>query len=137
MLAWLLGEPEGDTVRTALVQADEILTSDLTLVECDRALIRAQATLDLRASEIAKRRRVFETTAAHWVLLRISPAIVERARKPFPGDPIRSLDALHLASALAAAEASDDLAVLSLDRRVRGSARALGLGLAPARISPE
>lgn len=137
MLAWLLGESEGETVRAALAGADEILTSDLTLVECDRALIRAQTTLDLRASEVARRRRVFEATAAHWVLFRISPAIIERARKPFPGDPIRSLDALHLASALAAAEASDDLAVLSLDRRVRGSAGALGLSVAPARISPE
>lgn len=137
MLAWLLSQPEGETVRTALAEADEILTSDLTLVECDRALIRAQAILDLRASEVARRRHVFETAAAHWVLLRISPAIVERARKPFPGDPVRSLDALHLASALAAAEASDDLAVLSLDRRVRGSARGLGLGVAPARISSE
>jgi uncharacterized protein len=135
VLAWLLGESEGETVRITLAGADEVLTSDLTLVECDRALIRAQAILDLRASEIARRRRVFEATAAGWVLLRISPAIVERARKPFPGDPIRSLDALHLASALTVAEVSDDFAVLSLDRRVRESARALGLGVAP-RISP-
>jgi hypothetical protein len=134
VLAWLLGEPESETVRATLAGATEILTSDLTLVECDRALIRAQAILDLRASEVARGRHVFETTAAHWVLLRMSPAIVERARRPFPGDPIRSLDALHLASALAAAEASDDLAVLSLDRRVRGSAQALGLSVVPARI---
>jgi hypothetical protein len=54
-------------VRTcgALGDADDVLTSDLTLVECDRALIRAQAVLDLPAAEIARRRRLFETTVAH------------------------------------------------------------------------
>jgi len=137
VLAWLLGQAERDTVRAAIAEAEEVVTSDLTLVECDRALIRVQATLELPPSEVARRRQMFEAAAAHWALLRISPAIVERARKPFPGDPIRSLDALHLASALAAKDASDDIAVLSLDRRVRRSARALGLEVAPARLSAE
>jgi uncharacterized protein len=132
ILAWLLGEAAGEIVRTTLAGVEEVLTSDLTLVECDRALIRAQMTHDIPAKEIARRRRVFEAAAAHWLLLRISPAIIERARQPFPGDPVRSLDAVHLATALAAAQASDDLAVLSLDGRVRRSARALGLGVTPA-----
>lgn len=119
-------------MRAVLGDADDVLTSDLTLVECDRALIRAQVVLRLRESEVARRRRAFETAAAQWALLRITPAIVERARRPFPGDPLRTLDALHLASALAAAEISDDLAVLSLDHRVRGAAQALGLDVVPA-----
>lgn len=131
VLAWLLSAPEGDRVRGALADAEEILTSDLTLVECDRALIRARVLFRLRESEATRRRRAFEAAASRWTLLRITPAIVERARQPFPGDPIRTLDALHLASALAAAEAVDDLAVLSLDDRVRDSARALGLDVVP------
>lgn len=131
VLAWLLSAPEGDRVRGALADAEEILTSDLTLVECDRALIRARVLFRLRESEATRRRRAFEAAASRWTLLRITPAIVERARQPFPGDPIRTLDALHLASALAAGEAVDDLAVLSLDDRVRDSARALGLDVVP------
>lgn len=131
VLAWLLSEPEGDRIRGALADAEEILTSDLTLVECDRALIRARVLFRLRESEATRRRRAFEAAASRWTLLRITPAIVERARQPFPGDPIRTPDALHLASALAAAEAVDDLAVLSLDDRVRDSARALGLDVVP------
>lgn len=135
MLAWLLDEPERESVRAALAEADEVLTSDLTLVECDRALIRAQAVFHLRASEVTSRRRAFEIEAGHWAFLRMSPAIVDRARRPFPGDPVRALDALHLASALAAAETSNDLVILSLDRRIRGAARALGLQVAPGRPS--
>jgi predicted nucleic acid-binding protein len=126
-----LGEPGSETVRVALADADEVLTSDLTLVECARALIRAKAVLRLRESELARRRRALETAAGHWTLLRISPAVTDRARQPFPGDPVRTLDALHLASALGAAQIADELTVLSLDHRVRRSARALGLAVLP------
>ena len=64
-------------------------------------------------------------------MLPLGPAVIDRARKPFPAEPIRTLDALHLASALNAAETLDDLSVLSLDRRIRSSARALGLSVLP------
>jgi hypothetical protein len=56
---------------------------------------------------------------------------VERARRPFPGDPIRILDAIHLASALLARSAVAGLDVLSLDDRLRKAAERLGLGVRP------
>ena len=43
MLAWLLGEDRGATVRAALASATVVLSSNLTLLECDRVLIRAEA----------------------------------------------------------------------------------------------
>lgn len=61
----------------------------------------------------------------------IGPAVLDRARRPFPVEPLRTLDALHLASALTAMETLGDVAVLSLDRRVRTAARASGLELLP------
>ena len=118
-------------MRAALADASDVLASDLTLVECDRGLIRAHSALRLRESDVAKRHSMLESAASRWTLLRLTPAIIERARRPFPGDPVRTLDALHLASALAAADTSDDLGVLSLDRRVRSSAQALGLEIVP------
>jgi prevent-host-death family protein len=57
---------------------------------------------------------------------------VERARRPFPVEPVRTLDALHLASALVASARVTDLALLSLDERVRTAGRALGLPIVPA-----
>ena len=61
----------------------------------------------------------------------ISPEVLDRARRPFPAEPIRSLDAIHLASAMLAAGSGTELAVLSLDPRVRASAVALGLPTVP------
>jgi hypothetical protein len=73
----------------------------------------------------------FQATSASWTISPLGPEIIARARKPFPAEPIRTLDALHLASALNIAESFDDLAVLSLDRRIRSSARALGFEVNP------
>jgi predicted nucleic acid-binding protein len=58
-------------------------------------------------------------------------AVVDRARQPFPAEPIRTLDALHLATAVQARSLVPDLALLSLDRRVRACARAMGFELLP------
>jgi len=44
---------------------------------------------------------------------------------------VRSLDALHLASALLALAAVRRLTMLSIDERVRRNAKALGLAVAP------
>ncbi|MGH7313425.1 MAG: type II toxin-antitoxin system VapC family toxin, partial [Candidatus Rokuibacteriota bacterium] len=132
VLGWLLGEPSGEAVRQALAQADLVVASDLTLVECDRILIRRQATGALSASDADRLRRMLSAAAGHWDVMRIEREVIERARRPFPGEPIRTLDALHLASGLVARAAVDELAVLSLDERVRTAAQALGLPLVPA-----
>ena len=65
-------------------------------------------------------------------LLRVSSEIVERARQPFPAEPIRTLDAIHLASALTARAGVAGLELLSLDDRVRRAGQQLGFRLQPA-----
>lgn len=131
VLAWLLDESTAPAVRQALSNADIIVASDLTLIESDRVLIRAIAVGELTEAEAADRRARLSTAASHWHVLRIAPEVVERARQPFPGEPIRTLDALHLASALVARAAISGLSLLSLDDRVRSAARKLGIGVLP------
>lgn len=135
VLAWLLDEPAGTVVRQTLAKADAVLASDLTLIECDRVLHRATALGELTEAEAADRRAHLATAAAHWHVLRIGPEVVDRARQPFPGDPIRTLDAMHLASALVARSAVAGLALLSLDDRIRGIGRKLGLTILPGAAS--
>ena len=69
-------------------------------------------------------------------LLRIGPDIVERARQPFPGAPIRTLDAIHLASVLVARSAVAGLELLSLDARIRGVASMVGVRVQPRPLPP-
>lgn len=131
VLAWLLDEPSAPEIRRLLAAADIIVASDLTLIECDRVLIRAITLSELTEAEAADRRAHLMTAASHWQILHIAAEIVDRARQPFPEEPVRTLDAIHLSSALTARTAMAGLKLLSLDDRVRKSAKKLGLQLLP------
>ncbi len=132
VLAWLLDQPQGGVVAAALAAADIVIASDLTVIECDRVIVRAVALGELRESDALDRQARLNAVSARWTLLGLDDEIAERARRPFPVEPIRTLDAIHLASALTARKAVPDLVVLSLDARVRETATALGLPLLPA-----
>lgn len=131
VLAWLLAEPRAEDVRRRLRDAEHIVTSDLTIIECERALLRAVALQELAEKDAEERRAELRTQASAWHRLRIDGEIVARAAQPFPGHPIRTLDAIHLASALIAATALPDLRLLTLDRRLQDATRALGLVMEP------
>lgn len=132
VLAWLIDEPTAPSVRRLLGEAELIIASDLTLIECDRVLLRALALKELTEAEAADRRAHLIAAAAHWQVLRIAGEIVDRARQPFPGDPVRPLDAIHLASLLVARSAIAGLRMLALDERVRRAAKGLGVAVEPA-----
>ena len=131
ILAWLLGEEEGTRVRRMLADAEIVVASDLTVIECDRVLLRGTALGELTEADAADRRAYLTTAVSHWHVMRIGPEIVDRARQPFPGEPIRTLDAIHLASALFARTVVAKLGLLTLDDRIRRVARHLGLQVFP------
>lgn len=132
MLCWLLNGAQAPAVRESLAAADLVLASCLTLIECDRVLIRAAATALLPEAVAAERRAVLARTADHWVVFELDAEVMERARRPFPAEPIRTLDAIHLATALLARSLVPDLAILSLDERVRRSGEQTGFRVLPS-----
>lgn len=132
VLAWLLGEPAARAVLDLLGRAVTVVTSDLTLVESDRVLIRAQQEGALSEAERADRHAALAAASVRWHILRLGPDVVDRARRPFPVEPIRTLDALHVASALMARDALPGLTILTLDDRIRAVGRQLGFDVVPA-----
>lgn len=131
ILAWLLGEDRGGEVAERLAAATGVIASDLTVVECERVLIRAWSGGILNEAELRDQSTALARVSAHWTRLRVDEVVVERARRPFPLEPIRTLDALHLSSALVARSVDPDLKILSLDQRVRENAERLGLDAVP------
>ena len=131
VLAWLLGEEAGHRVGEVLRRAELVAASDLTLLECDRVLIRTVATGEVDEATASDRRARLNAAAAPWHMWRVSWDIIDRARNPFPGEPVRTLDAIHLASALAVPSAVPDVELLALDDRIRRSGRQLGFRLQP------
>ncbi|MBI4475173.1 MAG: type II toxin-antitoxin system VapC family toxin [Acidobacteria bacterium] len=131
VLAWLLGERSGAAIRRHLRNAGIVLASDLTLVECDRVILRAVTLKEITENKAASCRNRLNKAAAYWYILRLSGDIVLRARQSFPREPIRTLDALHVACAIAGRLAVPNLRILSLDERIRASASELGFPLLP------
>ena len=131
ILAWLLEQNAGELVVDALAHAELIVTSDLTLIECDRVLIRAVLLDELDEADAADRQARLNAVATRWTLLGLDDEIMERARRPFPAEPTRTLDAIHLASALIGRKAIPELTMLSLDTRIRRAANRLGFPLVP------
>jgi hypothetical protein len=75
--------------------------------------------------------RLLDEAATSWTVLQMSGRVLTRARGTFPVEPVRTLDAVHLATAMVFREALPDLVVVSLDDRVRANAAALGLPALP------
>ncbi len=131
VLSWLLSEPLSRAVSARLATAEKVLASDLTILECERALVRGVAADRFTEADAAERRALLARTTRRWDILHMEPGDFERAGRYFPVEPVRSLDALHLAIALSVRSGLPDLEVLTLDRRVRENAHALGLVVTP------
>jgi hypothetical protein len=81
--------------------------------------LSARVSREVDEASAADLRARLHQAAAHWHLWRLTPEIFERAWHPFPAEPIRTLDALHLASALAARSVLAGMELLSLDDSIR------------------
>ena len=127
VLSWLLGEQQGARVRRAVDSAEAVVTATLTLVETERALIRAEVQGAISQADLHRLRGLLTRESAKWALLELTKSVRTRASERFPVEPVRSLDAIHLASALEAHELYPDLEVLSFDERILDNLVPLGL----------
>ena len=123
---------EGDDTLQPLLSTGTCYTSALTLAEARRVIRRARAAgrLDPSGVQIA-RRSVAEFE--RWVeVVPISDSVLQGAGEEFPVEPVRTLDALHLATMQLLAETLPEFDLVSTDERVRENARALGINVLPA-----
>ena len=127
VLTWLLVEQRAAQVRRAVDSSEAIITATFTQVETERALIRAQVQGVITQADHARLRGLLARESAKWALLEMTRSVRTRASERFPVEPIRSLDAIHLASALEAHELYSDLEVLSFDQRILDNLVPLGL----------
>jgi len=127
VLRWLFNESGGAAIRTLFASAQQVVSSRLTLIETRRVVRRAERDGRLSAAECADVLAVFAQAVATWAILEISDQVARRAEEGFPSEPVRTLDAIHLASALLLRQSFPDLLVVSADERVGANATLLGL----------
>lgn len=132
VLSVLFAEPPAGLVLEELRVADAVVASALTLLETRRAIVRGEAIGALTEGRAADMLADLSAFSTNWSIVSVDDFVLERAQRRFPSEPIRSLDAIHLASALAIREAVGPIRILSLDERLRRSARELGFEVVPA-----
>lgn len=127
VLSWLLEENLGHKAASLLESAAFICTSRLTLIESRRSLLRHETHGSLKPSERQKALGQLEKVISDWHLMEITLQVEKRASQSFPIEPIRSLDAIHLATALEWLQIQPQLKIASFDRRILENLEPLGL----------
>lgn len=122
LLRIVLGEPkplrEWRTIEHAL-------SSELIRVEALRTIDRARVLLQLNDGEIAERRAGVLQTLAGFRIARVNRRVLARAADPFP-TLVRTLDAIHLATADLARTTTKDLLFATHDHQLGQAAAAIG-----------
>ncbi|MBI2893870.1 MAG: type II toxin-antitoxin system VapC family toxin [Deltaproteobacteria bacterium] len=127
VLRWLLGGSKDGAIRSCLGGAERVVTSRLTLAEVRRVLLRAVVTKTLGAAQAAQARAAFGVELPSWDIVEITEEVWLRAEQRFPVEPVRTLDALHLATALQIGDVVGGVRMLSVDHRVLDNWRELGM----------
>jgi hypothetical protein len=135
VLRWLFNDVMADQIFDDLVDATKVVCSRLTLVECRRAARRALSESRIVEAQLSEVLSVFAQSAARWAVLELTPDVAERAGGRFPVEPVRTLDAIHLASMGVLRESLPELVVLSTDARVRENSAQLGFEVRPPRLA--
>lgn len=130
VLTWLLGESRADHVRAAIDGAETVVTSVLTLMEVERVLVRAEHEERVVAASAQTLRGMLRRAQTGWMLMELTQHVSARVGRPFPVEPVRTLDAVHLSTALEFAQVFPDLSVVSTDQRILSNCEPLGLGVA-------
>ena len=124
LLAALL---EHDTAALEALQAEgRYVTSALTLAEAARAIVRARGAGRLTVAQEQAAVRGLRTFERRSFLVDVNSIVLARVGRPFPVEPIRTLDAVHLATAELLDEPPQLVTIVTRDKRVRDNAQALG-----------
>src|ERR1035437_348264 len=106
------------------------VSSELIVAELLRTLDRLRLTASTPDAELAQLREEAERNVAKLDLVPIDRAVLRRAGGAFPV-AVKTLDAIHLATALLWDEQAGEIVFLTLDRQLANAARACGLTVYP------
>lgn len=132
VLGWLLGEESLPQPAAVIDSAERVVRSVLTLLEASRGILRAANESRLAPADASRLRGFLARAASGWDLMEITADIRARAAEALPAEPVRTLDAIHLATMLDLVRVFPDLSVLSSDARILANLEPLGLPRAPA-----
>jgi predicted nucleic acid-binding protein len=112
----------------ALAEWDEVtgpVASVLVRVECARTLERLRIAEHFRAESLDKPRRIIGGFVEVAELININTAVLTRAAQPFDY-ALKTLDAIHLATAMLWREENEPIAFATHDYQLAQAAKSVG-----------
>lgn len=121
---------EGDAaLEASLASYTRLVTSSLTFVEAHRAINRARREKRIAPRQHRELQRRLMAVERSSEILALDDQVLERARRDMQVEPVRTLDALHVASVMAWEDQVGRIDMASCDVRVRENAQAIGITL--------
>ena len=121
---------EGDMAARASIRGPgQRITSALTIAETSRAVLRARLWGRVTAQQHRAALLTLQRFARRCHIVSVTETILARAGRPFPVEPIRTLDAIHLATAEALGEPPALVMIITRDARVRENSAAIGFSV--------
>ena len=124
-LAAALLERDADALKSVRTRGRKV-TSALTIVEVARAILRARGAARLTVEQERAAVQALRQFERRCYLVAVTDAVLARARRAFPIEPVRTLDALHLATLELLGEPPSLISVATRDVGIRENALALG-----------
>ena len=121
-------QEEGSAHARALMRRRRVVSSAVAPLELLSAVTRRVAAGDLSDRESAAIVLRARQDRSHWELVEVSALVLDRAEELMPATGLRTLDALHLASAvLVQAASTARIPFVTADAPLRQAAGATGL----------
>lgn len=118
---------DGDAeARQAVEGEGQRFASALTFAESARAVLRARLAGQLNPNAERTILRRLRRIEERCEVAEISPPVLARASRPFAVEPVRTLDAIHLATVELLGEQPQLVTIVTRDRRIRENAIAMG-----------
>jgi len=119
---------DGSPQARSLLRRYRFLSSAIAPIEAMSAMCRRRASGELDADDFVAIRSRMRNDRAYWELVEVSPLVLSRAEDLIQQTDLRTLDALHVASALTFKAASGiNLAFVTGDGQQRDAAKESGL----------
>jgi len=109
-------------VEERIRAAEVLVTSRLSFVESARALLRVRRLAEVPEARIADVERELTSLWRHCHVWELTQTVCDLAERVAPHVPLRSLDALHLATFVLARRQVAGLELLTADERLREAA---------------
>ena len=123
-------EERGSTATRKLLQRYRFLSSAVAPVEALSALSRRRTDGELTQRDFLAIKSRFHKDRAYWELVEVGPIVLSQAEELVQRAGLRTLDALHVASALTFQAASGlTIPFVTADARQRDAAESLALNL--------